>query len=168
MTISIRDMTAADTDGVAEVRVLGWRYAYRGLMPQGHLDALDPAPIAAGLRQALPGLPTHTSHLVASAAGRVVGWACQGPYRPEDDGWGEVRALYVRPDVIGAGVGRALLAAGTGRLRAAGLPRVRLWVLRGNLRARRFYERAGFAADGAVRSDDVDGARVPEVRYARG
>ncbi|UWM51975.1 GNAT family N-acetyltransferase [Streptomyces carpaticus] len=168
MTPSIRDMSAADTDGVAEVRVLGWRHAYRGLVPQPHLDAMDPAPFAAGLRRALPGLPAHTSHLVASAAGRVVGWACLGPYRPQDADWGEVRALYVHPDVLGTGVGRALLTAGTARLRAAGLPRVRLWVLCDNRRARRFYERAGFAPDGAVQCDEIDGADVPEVRYARG
>ncbi|MFB4195814.1 hypothetical protein [Streptomyces carpaticus] len=41
-------------------------------------------------------------------------------------------------------------------------------MLRGNLRARRFYERAGFVPDGAVRSEEIDGADVPEVRCARG
>ena len=42
-----------------------------------------------------------------------------------------------------------------------------LWVLKGNARARRFYVRAGFRADGAEEPFEVDGVGVPEVRYVR-
>ncbi len=51
--------------------------------------------------------------------------------------------------------------------RCAGQPRGFLWVLKGNARARRFYEIAGFAADGAEEAYEVDGVPVPEVRYVR-
>lgn len=40
-----------------------------------------------------------------------------------------------------------------------------LWVLKGNVAARRFYERAGFGADGAEEAFEVDGVAAPEVRY---
>jgi ribosomal protein S18 acetylase RimI-like enzyme len=43
-----------------------------------------------------------------------------------------------------------------------------LWVLRDNTRARRFYERYGFHADGVEEPFHVAGAAVPEVRYAKG
>ncbi|NMO37509.1 hypothetical protein HG826_28780 [Streptomyces sp. GMY01] len=49
---------------------------------------------------------------------------------------------------------------------ADGRPRMFLWVLKGNTRARRFYERAGFRADGAEEPFEADGVTVPEVRYA--
>ncbi|MCC2279877.1 hypothetical protein LKL35_31280 [Streptomyces sp. ET3-23] len=39
--------------------------------------------------------------------------------------------------------------------------------LQENVKARRFYERAGYASDGAVQSDDYDGVPVAEVRYRR-
>ena len=42
-----------------------------------------------------------------------------------------------------------------------------LWVLRGNERARRFYERAGWTVDGARKDDVVAGVPVTEVRYRR-
>lgn len=42
-----------------------------------------------------------------------------------------------------------------------------LWVLKGNARARRFYERAGFRPDGAEEPFEVEGVAVPEVRYVR-
>lgn len=39
----IRRATAQDATRIAEVHVLSWKSAYRGMMPQAHLDDLDPA-----------------------------------------------------------------------------------------------------------------------------
>jgi RimJ/RimL family protein N-acetyltransferase len=48
----------------------------------------------------------------------------------------------------------------------AGPRPVRLWTLDGNERARRFYQRYGFVADGALGSHPVgDGVEVPTLRY---
>ena len=52
------------------------------------------------------------------------------------------------------------------KVRAAGYACITLWVLEANARARRFYQRAGFAPDGARHVlDDLGG--VTEVRYRR-
>jgi hypothetical protein len=40
-------------------------------------------------------------------------------------------------------------------------------VLDGNTRARRFYERAGWASDGTTMTDDSRGFTIREVRYRR-
>ncbi|MGI8696197.1 MAG: GNAT family N-acetyltransferase [Mycobacteriales bacterium] len=82
-------------------------------------------------------------------------------------GAGEVWAIYVLPECLSTGVGRALMDAGLTRLAEQQLDPVLLWVLRDNQRARRFYERAGFAADGATHEFQIDGAALPEVRYRR-
>jgi RimJ/RimL family protein N-acetyltransferase len=50
------------------------------------------------------------------------------------------------------------------RTRAARYQSVVLWVLKDNTRARRFYERAGFAPDGATHVLEGLGG-VTEVRY---
>jgi hypothetical protein len=42
-----------------------------------------------------------------------------------------------------------------------------LWVLPGNAGARRFYELAGWVADGSERTSEVFGMTVPEVRYRK-
>ncbi|MFF1450113.1 GNAT family N-acetyltransferase [Streptomyces sp. NPDC058274] len=162
-------MTSEDCPRVAEIRIRGWQTAYRGLIPQPYLDALsverDAERRLAFFRQSEAGVV----NLVAEAGGEVIGWACHGPYRDgestTDDA--ELYAIYVHPDHVGAGAGRALLAESAGRCAAAGRPRVLLWVLKGNTRARRFYERAGFRPDGAEVPFEVDGVAVPEVRYAR-
>ncbi|MFG3152085.1 GNAT family N-acetyltransferase [Streptomyces sp. NPDC048219] len=163
-------MTLADCDRVSALRVRGWQSAYRGLMPQQYLDGLSVTEDAERRRALFARAPADLVNLVAEDdAGGVVGWACHGPYRDgerrtED---AELYAIYVDTGRLGGGVGQALLQESVRRCATAGHPRMLLWVLEGNTRARRFYERAGFRADGAVESSDVDGVAVPEVRYAR-
>jgi hypothetical protein len=48
---------------------------------------------------------------------------------------------------------------------ARAIPAMTLWVLDGNARARRFYERAGLVADGAAKHATFGGATLREVRY---
>ncbi|GAU67239.1 hypothetical protein SSP35_04_03230 [Streptomyces sp. NBRC 110611] len=174
-------MTEADIDAVSAVRVRGWQAAYRGLLPQSHLDAMSAAEDAEDRRSWFGRRPPEMCDLVAEHDGEVIGWICVGPARDPDlapgpevsaasvtgPAAGEVFALYVAPEVIGTGVGRALLAAGSARARANGFRTLYLWVIRGNHRARRFYERAGFVPDGAEEAYEVDGSSVPEVRYRR-
>ncbi len=42
-----------------------------------------------------------------------------------------------------------------------------LWVLEGNDRARRFYERQGWTSDDVTKTLDMDGLELHEVRYSR-
>ncbi|HEY6744118.1 MAG TPA: GNAT family N-acetyltransferase [Mycobacteriales bacterium] len=167
MDVTCRPMTAGDFDAVCELHVRAWQSAYRGIVPQDFLDAMDPAERARRTRG-----DDLTGQHVAEADGEIVGWLALGPYRAQDDGpdapgpgYGEVEAIYARPDAVGTGVGRALMAYGLAELDRAGLRPVLLWVLTDNARARRFYEKAGFHLDGATHTYEVGGATLPEVRY---
>jgi GNAT superfamily N-acetyltransferase len=62
-----------------------------------------------------------------------------------------LNGLYVRPEAWGTGVAAELHDRALEALRANGVERARLWVLEHNLRARRFYERRGWAPDGTSR-----------------
>ncbi|MEV8592916.1 GNAT family N-acetyltransferase [Streptomyces sp. NPDC052012] len=163
-------MTADDCDGVAEIRVRGWQHAYRGIVPQSYLDGLDVAADAERHRARLERADNPVVNLVAeTGGGALAGWAAFGPYRDGDTLTedAELYALYLRPEHIGHGVGRALLTEAVRRCTSTGRPRMLLWVVKANTRARRFYARAGFAADGAEEPFEVDGVSVPEVRYVR-
>jgi GNAT superfamily N-acetyltransferase len=89
--------------------------------------------------------------LVAEVAGRgeteIVGMAV---WRVRH-GTGELEDLHVVPAAWGTGVARTLLAAAVAALRGAGVSEPFLWVGEVNGRARRFYEREGWAYDGASR-----------------
>ncbi|CAM5359400.1 GNAT family N-acetyltransferase [Streptomyces canus] len=165
----IRPMVLADCDRVAEIRVRGWQSAYRGLIPQSYLDGMSVPLDAERHRTRFGQGDGSVVNLVAERDGEVMGWACHGPYRD-----GEVRtadaelyAVYVDPRRYGTGIGHALLLETLRNRTAAGHGRMYLWVLKDNVRARRFYERAGFEADGTVEPFEADGVLVPEVRYAR-
>ncbi len=168
MALLIRDMTVEDCEAVAAVRVRGWQFAYAGLMPQSYLAAMSVEEDAERRRGFLTE-GSAVTHVVAERDGTVIGWGCFGPGRDKDipAGQAELYAIYVLPEQIGTGAGRALMAELTGRAEADGFSSMHLWVLKENDRARRFYEKAGFAPDGAEEPFDVDGVSVPEVRCTR-
>jgi len=86
---------------------------------------------------------------------------------PAPQGVGEVYALYIDPDHWGSGYGRALFAAAERGLRDTGFREAILWVLGANARARRFYEIAGWRADGGKKTDHRGDVPLHEVRYRR-
>lgn len=172
--VRIRVMTDADVPAVSAIRVRGWQTAYAGIVPQGYLDAMDIAEDTARRREFLAEARGRVRNLVAvdepAGTGQLVGWAAFGPYRGEQEGAadGELYALYVRSDRIGTGAGRALITAVIAEATREGRSRLLLWVLADNARARRFYAAAGFVPDGAETVDDICGAPLREIRYARG
>lgn len=62
-----------------------------------------------------------------------------------------IHTLAVRPDCIGRGYGRQLVAFALDKIRAQGMKAVRLDVLRGNLPAERLYRGMGFQHAGTIR-----------------
>lgn len=167
----IRRAEPADARAIAAVHVRSWQAAYAGLMPQDHLDALTPAMRVPLWDRVLRGASSpRTEVLVAEVEGVVAGFAGFGPGRDEDvdpESVAEVSTLYSVPEVWGTGVGRGLVTAVLDALAPAGYAQVTLWVLDTNVRARRFYERAGWRPDGAVQRDESDGFPLTEVRYRR-
>jgi ribosomal protein S18 acetylase RimI-like enzyme len=162
--VHVRLAAAADALAIETVRVRGWRTAYRHVFPPDELDTLpiDPERWRTRLH-----VPPHgwTTLVCENGNGTVLGFASVGPSRDEDS-LGELYAIYVEPDAWSTGAGRALIAAAEERL-AAEYDSALLWVLEDNPRARRFYERAGWAADGARKAEERFGVRAPEVRYRK-
>ncbi|WP_406275890.1 GNAT family N-acetyltransferase [Streptomyces sp. NBC_00191] len=169
MDVRVRDLTLEDVEAVATIRVRGWQFAYDGLMPASYLDAMSVEEDAARRREFLTKGGGVMTNVVAEQDGEVVGWGCFGQSRDESQpaGVSELYAIYVLPERVSTGVGRALMDELTGRAEADGFERMLLWVLKENDRARRFYGKAGFAPDGAEERFEVAGVEVPEVRYAR-
>jgi GNAT superfamily N-acetyltransferase len=159
----IRPATPDDALAIERIRVRGWRSAYRHVFPAAELDALpiDPERWRSRLHVPPPGWTT----IVCENDGTVVGFASTGPSRDEDE-LGEVYAIYVDPDAWSTGAGRALMASAESTLGATYAAAL-LWVLEDNPRARRFYERAGWAPDGVRKAEERFGVRAPEVRYRK-
>ncbi|MEU3224620.1 GNAT family N-acetyltransferase [Streptomyces sp. NPDC006976] len=170
--VHVREMDAGDIEAVSAIRVRGWQAAYAGIVPQTYLDAMTVEGDAEQRRQWFSQPGRQSRDLVALGDRGPVGWICFGPCRSDVAGTGtgrvgEVYALYVSPDLIGRGIGRALLGEAHARMKGQGFGVSALWVLGDNQRAQRFYERAGYHADGAAQDDDYDGTTLTELRYQR-
>jgi RimJ/RimL family protein N-acetyltransferase len=94
----------------------------------------------------------------------LIGCATVG--EDEQPGRGLLLLMYVLEEAWGTGVGRALLGAAENRLRDLGYSTAVLWVLERNQRARRFYEAAGWRADGERQMHDYGDAKLEAIRYA--
>jgi GNAT superfamily N-acetyltransferase len=169
--VLVRPARAGDEPGIARVHVASWQDAYRGHMPAGYLAALDVDQRAERWRQRLPAARRSRGDVLVAVSGAdIVGFVHYGPSRDQDADrgrTGEIGAIYVQPESIGQGVGRLLMERAVAGLAGLGYPDATLWVLDGNTRARRFYERAGWTPDGAAKTDQSWGFPIAEVRYRR-
>jgi ribosomal protein S18 acetylase RimI-like enzyme len=167
-----------DADAIAATQVRTWQVGYAGIVPDDVLAGLDVSGWAQRRRWAFtdPVRGQSTVLVAVDPLDEVVGFVDVGRYRSQDDHndlderTGEVYAIYVHPDHWRNGVGRALLDAGIATLDAAGHRPIRLWVFDANARARRFYERHGFVADGertsyTVRRPSGEDVDLDEIRY---
>jgi GNAT superfamily N-acetyltransferase len=188
--VVIRSASVADAAQIAAVMRASWRAAYAGIIAPEIMDRVTAPDGGARVRQsfrtrpwqktvvAVAAQPEPLRHPDATAG--IVGYAFFGP---EQDVLGapwphplstagergrvaELYALYVHPAWWSTGTGRDLMDRVLEASCAARYLSVRLWVLRDNSRARRFYERAGFAPDGASHTLEGLGG-VTEIRYGR-
>lgn len=142
MSIIIKPMeSSSEIEGKAYVHWKSWQEAYRGLIDQAYLDSLTLDKCVKTAYQ----WPDNI--LVAKDGDKIIGFvaygSCQDDALPET---GEVFAIYVLSKYYGKKVGYALMQAALCAL--SEYRQITLWVLKGNTRAIRFYEKCGFRFDG--------------------
>jgi ribosomal protein S18 acetylase RimI-like enzyme len=162
----IRPASRQDCRGIAAVHVSSWQDAYRGIVPQSFLDRLT---VEKREQQWVELLERGDSWvLVADASGDIVGFVSFGNSRDDNalPKVGELYAIYVAPSHWSTGVGRMLWEAALEQLRELAFTRVTVWVLSGNQKAIRFYQRIGFAlSSDSETTVEIGGEKLPEVRY---
>ena len=179
----IRRATPDDAEGITRCHVGGWKVHYRGILPDDYLDAINPEDAARKRRQFVREETEEREALEAAGAdprqeranwvleedGVIRGWASTGPARDDDLGreTNELYAIYVDPDLVGGGYGRALMEHCVADAIDRGFDEMVMWVLTGNERARRFYAAAGFDADARVPSEPFRDTGQTKLRLRR-
>lgn len=142
MDITVKQMESdSEIRGKAYVHWKSWQDAYAGLVDQSYLDnhTLEKCTDIAFRWQ--------DNLLVAKENDKVVGFVGYGAYRddtlPEA---GEVFAIYILKEYYDKKVGYKLMSAAIEKL--SEYKKIAVWVLEGNHRAIKFYERCGFRFDG--------------------
>ena len=158
--------TVEDARTILEVRRASWQIAYADVFPAARLAEMSIEPWLEWWEDAIRAPEPHMRTLVAEVSGRLVAYAQLAAARGErDPSTGELYGIYAHPDAWGIGVGRALMTQALAGLRDEGFLDAILWVLEENARARRFYEHAGWTADGGVKDEEWLETHVREVRY---
>jgi GNAT superfamily N-acetyltransferase len=155
--VSIRQAVPADAEALAHLHLDVWDDAYTGLVPQGILD--DRREKVAERVERWQGILEQPRPIwLAEDGDGLAGFASTGPARDNDmEELLELYSLYVRASHWGTGLGYTLFEIAVGDRAAY------LWVLAGNDRAIRFYERQGFRLDGTEDEHD-EGLHVRMVR----
>jgi ribosomal protein S18 acetylase RimI-like enzyme len=166
----IRIASSDDAHALGAMHVASWHETYTGLLPDKLLSSLVVEARAAAWARIMqePATLASTVIYLAEHDGATVGFGSCGAQRTESlkgKGYdGEVSAIYVLREFQKRKIGTRLLRVMSSDLLRRGFNAAALWVLRDNLRARRFYE----YYDGKViaeREDVRDGTVLVELAY---
>ncbi len=158
----VRPARASDAAELGRIHVEAWQRAYRGVFSDDFLDGLDPEARADWFSRAIG---SGARILVSEEDDRVAGFCMFGA--ADVEGWAEVYAIYVAPDLWGGGHGTRLLRGAEHALASMAHDRVLLWVVDSNRGARAFYERRGWTLARPVRLEEIGGVSVTLVRYEK-
>src|SRR6187397_2021797 len=157
----LRAGTQADADGITDVQVASWRAGYAHVFPESVLYADDFESSRRTFWTNWRFAPGHRVSVVTETTDgdgeREIGFCSYGPERERARGFtgrGEVWDFYVHPDPWGSGAATQLMDHVEDRLESEGFVTVVLWELDDNPRARRFYERQGWAPTGIAANFD--------------
>lgn len=160
--IVVRPVRTSDAEALGRVHATCWHETYDNIISTAVLENISVRRLA----ELWAGWAAQGPDYVRFAAlvdGEIVGFAGSGPARDEDPpAERELVYIYLLQKYQGTGIGQKLFDA----VVPAGSP-CYLWVNEDNPRAHRFYERNGFAKDGASHQEPFLGEIVTEVRFSR-
>ena len=161
-SLVVRPVRDVDAEALGRVHAKCWHETYDHLISKAALESVSPRRLAElWTHWAVQGPEFRMS--AALVEGEIVGFVGSGPARDKDAPRArELYFIYLLSAFQGTGIGQKLFDAAV----ADGEP-VYLWVADDNPRAHRFYQRNGFALDGASHTEPFLGETLTEVRFVR-
>ena len=165
MEASIRPATPDDARAITEVNIATWRTAYRGIVPDAHLDDLH-LDFDKRVERIREWICSPRTCCVACLDEKVVGFATAGPTRKPQPGYPtELYAIYLIETAQGRGLGRQLVEHIRTDLNARGIGTFWVSVFEQNHSARAFYERLGGTLLPETSIRTLAGKDLHEVAY---
>lgn len=162
MTFDIRLATLDDAKYCANIHAESWNFAYGDIVPKETIDKHNVRWPTIWNKMLTNNIDTH---YVITLDRLIIGFLTIAVARDNDfkESVYEIVGLYLVPEHIGAGYGKQTMDWIKKEIKSRGYDKISLWVLEENNRARRFYEKSGFVADGKIKSSGL--ADTQEVRY---
>ena len=141
--IVIRSLTSSDIIGVAEIKVNGWKTAYKGIIDDEYLNSLSIEEQAKKFEKCIG----NDNFVVAIQAGKVVGFCrfvYDNSFSPNIDYADcELTAIYVHPDFKSKGIGTELFQYVLDKFNNQDKSKMILWCLADNINSINFYKHMG-------------------------
>lgn len=179
---AVRAAARTDVDEIARIQADTWSAAYASLVPEAAIEQLRGPEARVAWAAAVEGghvlVATEGPWTVGFVAASIAPDDIEPAQRGQDPAagassgrdavsgrsWGEIGTLLVEPRWGRRGHGGRLLAAAAEALRRDGALYGLAWVPEADEASRRFYARAGWETDGAVRAFDTGDGTLREVR----
>lgn len=145
---------------ISSIYEQSWKFAYKGIIPQGYLDSIPSGKWAENIDK------SDLHSLVVIENLKMIGTTsfCKSRFNNFAD-YGEIVSIYLLPEYIGKGYEKILLKNAVDELSALGFHDIFLWVLEDNTRARTFYEKFGFTVSENFLDDNIGGKNLREIQY---
>ena len=160
MWYRIRPAERRDASAIAEIRVLAWQQAYRGLLPDSILESLSVESDKIKIEETFLNTDRKPLIVVCDDDDRPIGYCIWSDIEKKI----ELDAIYVHPDFQRQGAGSALVTAIMDQTKKS----LCVWTIRNNASAIMFYQALGFFLDGSDRERKLGESLVCEIRLVRG
>ena len=161
-------MKIDDARAVAEIHTKSWQFAYKGIVPQDFLDAIDTNKREEKWAKGFIDNPSLIRLVAKDDNDSILGFVCGLKCRdnnPQIDS--ELWAIYVNPDKTQYGIGKSLFKSFTDELKNQGFSTMNVWVLEDNKIARSFYEKMGGKLSDHAKEIEIDGKKLIELLNCR-
>lgn len=161
----IRRASKEDAPALAEILTKSWMSAYADILPPAELKSSADKERYAAIFSTMTNHPENHFFL-ALCGDRPCGMALYSPARDADlPDYAELIAVYTLQEHWGTGLGQTLMEKVLKELIGV-YNDVALWVFQDNTRARRFYEKFGFAPDGKQKQENFSD-KPQSLRYIK-
>ena len=165
--ILLRRAAPEDAGEYTACHIACWQSAYRGIVPDEYLDGMNAELEERTEKRRQYIIDPDREDYCVMLDDKMIGFLVYGKGRDEDKAdSGEVCGIYLRGEYWDRGYGSRMMKFAIEGLKRAGYREAFLWVLEENARAKKFYEKHGFAPDGASKTIEL-GKPLIELRYMR-
>ncbi len=157
-TYVIRQANNHDIPRIAEIIVFGKRVAYRPIFENDEVSFNELQVVS--LYEEYQKNPDTLEEMYLYDDGIIKG-VIKG--HPQDEKIVEITDFYVEPFFVGQGIGTHLLEYLLKQASQKGFQKIILWVIKDNIKARKFYEGKGFVDSG--KTCIIEGTDKVDCRY---
>ena len=162
--VTFRPASKEDYHVIAALHAKSWQQNYRGVFSDRFLDDEVGNDRLSVWKNRLENPPKNQLVIIAEIGKQFVGFVCA--YIDDHLEYGTlIDNLHVDSEFIGKRIGEQLMIEMASSLKNIGKTSMYLWVLTGNTKAIRFYERIGGRALETINDFDIGDREITKTRY---